>query len=205
MHIITDIEQGTDAWFAMRLGIPSASRAAQILTKTSGPSKSQLPYMEELAWEIITGTKEDGYKNENMQAGNDVEDKARTFFELAHKVTITQVGCIFPSEEDHSCLASPDGLIMDLEEGFETKLATKRKIQTERLKNREPDNEHWCQMQFSLMVSGWKVWNYQSYHPELPKLNLRIERDEKYISALRVELSLFNKALARKVEEFRKL
>jgi hypothetical protein len=205
MHIITDIEQNTPDWFEMRLGKPSASKASQILTKTGRPSKSQLPYMEELAWEIITGTKEEGYKNDAMQAGNDAESDARTYFELAHGVTITQVGCIFPSEDDHSCLASPDGLILDIEEGFETKLATKRKIQTERLKSREPDNEHWCQMQFSLMVSGWKVWNYQSYHPELPKLHLRIERDEKYISALRVELAVFNKELAKKVEEFRGL
>lgn len=205
MEIIYSLGQGTPEWFNLRLGKPSASRASEILTFTGQPSKSQGPYIDELAWEIATGTKEESYKNPTMQAGNDIEDEARAYYELIHGVTITKAGCIFPAENDRSCLASPDGLIMDIEEGFETKLATKRKIQTERLTSRKPDNEHLCQMQFSMMVSGWKAWRYQSYCPGLPALHLRIERDEKYISALRVEIVMFNKKLAQKVEQFRKL
>lgn len=201
--IIIDLPQGEDAWFAEKLGVPSASRASEILTRTGLVSKSRGPYMEELAWEIITGTKEDGYKNQSMQDGNDYEDMARAYFELVQGVDITRVGVVY-KDDSKDCLCSPDGLIMVRKQGYETKRATKRKVQTERLKNHAPDNDHWCQMQFSMMVTGWSGWWYHSHHDELPPLIMLIERDNKYIASLTVELGKFNRELEETVERFRK-
>jgi len=201
--IIVDLKQGDESWFAEKIGKPSSSRASEILTKTGLVSKSRGAYCEELAWEILTGTREEGYKNQSMQDGNDHEDRARATFELIHGVEITQVGCVYP-DDTKDFLCSPDGLIMEREQGYETKRATKRSVQTQRLKNQAPDNDHFCQIQMSLLVTGWGGWYYHSHHDTLPPMIVLVERDNKYIAALKFELEKFHHDLLATVEKFRK-
>ena len=201
--IIDYTPQGTPEWMALRLGKPSASRASEIYTMTGVVSKSRIPYMEELAWEAITGTNEETYKSKDMQAGNDKEGDSRAEFEWSHDVVLTQVGCVF-YDDAKLFLASPDGLILPWEEGFETKNA-KRSVQSKVLHDRKPDPDHWCQMQMGMLCTGYKAWWYQRYCFQLPTLTLKIPRDEKYISALHHELDVFCVQLEQTVERFRNL
>jgi hypothetical protein len=47
----------------------------------------------------------------------------------------------------------------------------------------------------SLLVTGFKYWDFFSYYPSIKPLIVRVERDEKFIQLLEVELSLFCKEL----------
>ncbi len=55
---IFHVEQGTDAWRLLRLGIPTASCFADVLAKGKGGGESLTRgrYMRTLAAEIVTGT-----------------------------------------------------------------------------------------------------------------------------------------------------
>ena len=46
--IILDHEQGSDEWFAARLGRPSASMFNKLITSTGKPSTSAGKYIDEL-------------------------------------------------------------------------------------------------------------------------------------------------------------
>lgn len=203
--IISDVPQGSTAWFEIRLARPSASRASEIYTMTGVVSKSREAYLEELAWEKILGTKEDGYKSSAMAAGNAAEEQASNEFSADFGgVELTTVGCVF-YDEDKRFLASPDRLILDWKEGFETKLATQRKIQKARLLSKKPDPDHWCQVQMGMLCTGYKAWWYQSYHSEIKPMRIKIMRDEKYISELHRQIDIFLVDLEKTVARLREL
>ena len=52
---IHNVEQGSEAWFKLRLGVPSASRFKDLLTPTGKPSMSSEKYMHELLAETMSG------------------------------------------------------------------------------------------------------------------------------------------------------
>mgnify|MGYP001599216604 CR=1 FL=1 len=69
----------------------------------------------------------------------------------------------------------------------------------------ELPSEYFGQCQFSLYVTGFKFWMFQSYAPGLNPLLIKVEPDEKYIQALAVELELFCKTLDEITEKLRKI
>ena len=65
------IEQGSEEWFAQRLGKATASRIADIVAKTkTGYSTSRENYCVELALERITGKRQEFYTNDAMKWGH---------------------------------------------------------------------------------------------------------------------------------------
>ena len=70
-----DYEQGSDDWHAARLGLITASKVSEVLSKGTGRAR----YMRELAAEIITGQRSDyiSYQNAAMQWGTETEPQAR--------------------------------------------------------------------------------------------------------------------------------
>lgn len=188
-------------WFKARCGIPTSSNFGKILSPTGRPSKQAEKYMYQLAGERITGIKEEGYSNANMQAGMDREEEGRNFFEFSQGVTLTQVGICYPNErKEYSC--SPDGLMLDKEEGFEQKnpIIT---TQVEYLLSGKMPGVYVPQVQGSMLVTGYKGWWFLSYYPGLKPLVIRVERDEKYIELLKTELYKFNKELKAIVDKIK--
>jgi len=55
----------------------------------------------------------------------------------------------------------------------------------------ELPSEYFGQVQSSLYVTDFKFWDFVSYSPGLKPLIVRVQRDEKYITALKIELALF--------------
>lgn len=189
MIVIDTINQGDPEWYELRKGRPSASKAACILTSTSKVSKQREKYLYTLAGQRVSGRIEESYRNSHMDRGSENEEMSRSHFEFTHDVDITQVAVVYPDEEK-KYLCSPDGLIYEWEEGFETKDAI-FSVQIARLKANKPDPEHFCQMQMSLLICGYDYWNYQSFCENLPPLTLKVGRDKEYISSLRQELDRF--------------
>ena len=186
--IIDDIPQNSPQWMALRLGIPTASNFGKILTATGKISDSREKYMKQLAGETVSGRKEENYQSYRMQKGSEAEAESRRVYEMDNEIEIRQVAFVF-KDERRMAGASPDGLI-ETNGGFETKDA-EFAVQIDRLFNGKMITSHVPQCQGGLYICEREYWIFRSYCSGLPSLNIRIERDEKYIARLSEELERF--------------
>jgi putative phage-type endonuclease len=191
--IIVDLQQGSPEWEKEKLGKPSASNCSKIITNDGKPSKQREGYLYDLAGEILTGQKANGYKNAAMEEGNNREQEARDFFCMMKNVEIQQTGVIYKDEQKRF-LCSPDGLIGG-KEGFECKNPL-AKTQVKYLLDGDIPSEYFGQVQFSLYVTGFKKWHFFSYVPCMKPIHIEVKRDEKFIAVLDVELAKFCDELA---------
>ena len=197
MKVYTDITQGSDEWDAIRLGKVTASRFSDVLNKRTGRGK----YMYKLAAERLTGIKEEGYKNEAMQNGNDTESEARIYYEGLNGVTVEQVGFV---ERDEFVGVSPDGFV-----GWEGLVEIKCPLgstHAQYLKeNRLPPN-YVPQVQGQLWACE-REWcdflSYYPYMPDRPMFCIQVFRDEKYIKNLESEVDRFVNELQELIERIK--
>ena len=186
--IILDIEQGSELWFKEKVGKPSASNASKIITNDGKPSKQRESYLFELCAERITGKQEETYRNINMLIGNEREAESREAFEFMHKVEVKQVGVIY-KDEQKKFLCSPDGIVSN-KHGLELKNVLP-KTQVKYLLEGGLPSDYFGQCQMSLYITGFKYWMFCSWVPAMKPLIIRVERDEKYITTLAIELEKF--------------
>ncbi len=184
LTIYRDIEQGTDAWAALRLGIPTASEFKSILAK--GEGKTRKTYMMKLLGERFTGLPADNYTNGHMDRGKELEDEARGLYALTRDAELERVAFI----RNGPVGCSPDSLIGD-NGGLEIKTRLPH-LQIELLDMDRLPPANVAQVQGSLWVSGRAWWDYVSYAPRLPLFVKRVVRDEKYIADLSLEVDRFN-------------
>ncbi len=190
--IIINCEQNSEEWFKEKLGKPSASNASKIICNDGTPSKQRQGYMFELAGELLTGKREESYQNDNMLMGQDREEESRNFYELLYNVKVDKVGVIY-KDEQKLFLCSPDGVVNN-EYGLEMKNVIP-KTQVKYLLDNKVPTEYLSQIQFSLLVTGFKFWDFLSYSPGIKPLIIRVTRDEKFIKALKIELEVFCREL----------
>lgn len=191
MIVITDFQQGTDAWVKAKLGKPSASNASKLLTNEGKQSKQRISYLHELAAERITGKVVEGYQNKNMADGQDRENESRAFYELLYGVDVVEVGVVY-KDKKKAFLCSPDGIVGNY--GLEMKNPLP-KTQVKYLLEGKLPPEYFSQIQFSLYVAEFKFWDFLSYVPNMPHLVIRVKRDKDFISKLAQELESFCKEL----------
>jgi hypothetical protein len=184
---IHNVEQGTPDWFELRKGIPTASNFSKILTPTGRLSTSKDTYLYELLSESVLGYKEETTKTEWMERGNELEEEAAVLYELATDIDTEIVG--FITNNGVGC--SPDRLVG--KEGLLEIKCPKPSTHTKYIVSQKMDNKYIPQVQGQLMVTGRKWCDWMSYHPELPPVIVRVERDEKYIEKLSTELEKFLK------------
>lgn len=181
---MTNVTQGSDEWFASRLGKVTASRVSDVLatTKTS-VSASRKNYLAELVCQRLTGEVEAGYVNAHMERGIELEPEARAAYEFKYGVVVTEVSFV-----DHPSIemtgASPDGLVGD--DGLiEIKCPTAAN-HIETLMADEAPKKYFAQMQWQMACTGRQWVDFVSYCPSLGgKLDLfikRVPRDDEYIS-----------------------
>ena len=107
---VHNVEQGTEEWHNLRLGVPTASRFSDIITPSKGDlSKSADKYMNELIAEKITLQREQFKMTDWMERGNELEAEARDVYSFLSDNEVTEVG--FITNDDGTIGASPDGLI----------------------------------------------------------------------------------------------
>lgn len=198
MEIFNDLEQGTEEWFAVRAGIPTASMFSAILSKgrTKGaPSKTRLTYMYKLAGEIITGEPGETYSNAHMERGIIMEEEARLAYQLQSGEIPELVG--FVRNGNKGC--SPDAFIQDdgmLE--IKTKLPH---IMVDVLLSGKVPSEHTAQLQGQLWVAEREWVDFVAYWPRMPLFVQRVYRDEAYIKTLESEVNRFVDELNDVVEQ----
>lgn len=194
VEIIT-CDQGTDEWLEARRGIPTASCFSKVLAK--GEGKVRKAYMLELAGEIITGRPNEGYSNDHMKRGHEMEPDARGQYAFENRVSPQLVGFIRNGAKG----CSPDSLI-----GNDGMLEIKTKIPALHIECLMRDSfppEHRAQCQGALWVAEREWIDLAVYWPGLPLVIHRATRDEEYIKTLASEVDRFNDELAAIVERVR--
>lgn len=189
--IIHDMEQGTEEWFAVRLGIPTASKFADIYTSTGKASSSQGKYLHSLTAEWMMGKKIETYQNDAMNWGNEKEPEARTYYELEWGNDVEQTG--FITTDDGMIGGSPDGLTEA--GGLEIKCPTPH-VHVEYLLAGKCPSKYVPQVQGLMFLTGKPHWDFVSYHPDMTKqLIVRVERSEEWIEGFTAEIQKFNSKL----------
>ena len=187
------MQQGSDEWFAARLGKVTASRVADVVAKTkSGPAASRKNYLAQLVAERLTKTASDSFTNAAMQWGTEKEPEARSAYTLMTDNPVEGVGFV-----DHPTIAmtgaSPDGLVAD--NGLVEIKCPNTATHIETLLSGNVPSKHNTQMQWQMACTGREWCDFVSYDPRLTgDLALfveRVERDYTLISELESSVSDF--------------
>ncbi|CAM5420344.1 hypothetical protein ATER59S_02385 [Aquamicrobium terrae] len=195
MMQIFDCEQGSADWFTCRAGIPTASMFSTVMAK--GEGKTRRTYLLKLAGEILTGEPMEAYSNAHMERGKVMEDEAREAYAFITDAEIHRVGFIRNGDKG----GSPDSLV-GTNGGLEIKTALPH-IQIDRLLRGVLPPEHKAQVHGNMWVAEREWWDFVSYWPGLPPLNVRVYRDDAYIAEIAEAVDFFNDELAATVEQIR--
>jgi len=180
--IIYDSPQGSDEWKKEKAGKFSASKATELLMKPSTAGYQNL--ISQIAYERFTGEPVETYINQDMRDGIENEPIAREAYELLTYNKVHQVGFM---ELNSWVGMSSDGLI-GTDGGTEIK-CVKWNTQIEYLLNQKVPTKYFNQTQFQMFVSGRKWIDWFSWHPKLPPVLIRVDRDNSKIEEIQDALS----------------
>ena len=201
MIVIHDCEQGSETWFRIRMGMPTASEFATVMAaaKDGKERKTRNTYMRKLAGEIITGEPMESYRNADMDRGKVMEAEARNFYAFTSNEVIQRVGFVTNGDR-RGC--SPDSLI-GTSGMLEIKTAAPH-ILIEKIEADKFPPEHVAQCQGNLMVAEREYIDIAIYWPKMPMFVKRAYRDESYIYKMSAEIDAFNAELHELVEKIRR-
>lgn len=184
---IHDVDQNSDEWYSLRCGVPTASEFSNIITSAGAPSKSLRPYAAQLAADAFAGMPLERWQgNQWTDRGHELEDRARAAYELAHGVDAVRVGFV----TNYGAGASPDSLVGDAGACEIKCLSPKHHVLAlayVRKHGRCPtDYVAQCHGQILICERQWvDLW---FWHPELPSVAVRVERDDEFQASLRKQI-----------------
>jgi len=183
-----EITQGSDEWFKIRCGHPTASEFSKLVTPARmEPSKQVYDYAIQLAADKWAGEPVDHWNgNDWTERGHELEPEARAWYEMQTNTDVTQVGFIENTMLEAGC--SPDGLIED--EGlFETKnCGLKQHIRC--LAKPECPRDYMAQLQGQLLITERSWVDLLLHHPQLPKKIIRVTPIQKFQDLLKAQIEL---------------
>jgi hypothetical protein len=193
-----DMPQGSQEWWAIRRGIPTASEFDKIIT----PAKCQVSaqarnYICKLIADLAAlypPENVESWTNHAMRHGIDCEPEARRWYEFDRGVQVAQVGFCITDDGRFGC--SPDGLVG--EDGLLELKCPQLHTHADYLLDGGLPTEYKCQVHGQLVVTGRKWVDFLSYSPGLDPLLIRVEPDEftaKLASALEVFWQQYQEAL----------
>lgn len=169
--------QGSLEWLQLRASTITASEFDNLVTPKWEIRKGEMPksYLNRKLAELWTGQPiDDGFSSFATDQGNLQEEESRDWLQFQFGAEIHRPA--FITTDDGRCGCSPDGVLG--EEGIELK-NPRLPNQVKYLLGGVLPDEYSHQCHFSLFVTGWKRWHFVSYSRRLPKLALKVERDEK--------------------------
>lgn len=177
---IVSVLQGSPEWLEARLGCPSGSNFKRLITSRGEPSSTAETYINELIAEKLTNETTFVTETEWMTRGKELELDAKSYYEFEHGVDIEDIG--FIKDDQYEAGVSPDGLI-GKHGGIEIK-CPKPSTHIQYLRTRKVPSIYIPQIQGCMWITGRKWWDFMSFHPSLPPLIIRVQRDEEFISKL---------------------
>lgn len=197
--IVHKHKQGSRDWLDARAGIPTSSQFHKILTPTGKPSAQATDYMHELIAERIMKRPLEQYVSWAMERGGQLESEAVASYEFDRDIDTQPVGLI--TDDRNRWGASPDRLVG--EDGLlEVKCPTAG-VHVGYLLMRPVDKRYYPQLQGQLWITEREWVDILSYHPEMPRALVRVERDEKYLQLLAGAVRTFSAELEEKWDKLR--
>lgn len=207
-----DIEQNTDEWHAERVRKIGASNAADLLMSKTTVGYTSL--VDRLIEETITGCATESKKfkgNAFTERGHEFEPMARQDYELRTFTVVKLVGVVQLGEWAQ---CSPDGLIKEdtLHQIKCPIFNTQRKYLSVVEKHKGlSDNEimkkidggYYKQCQYEMYVCHRKYNVFTSFHPNLPAIDLRLERDEELMELFGIRLMEIENEVLTEVEKIK--
>ncbi len=184
---VHNVEQNTPEWLALRAGIPTASEFKKIITSQGEPSKQMKDYAALLAAERFAGGQLERWEgNQWTERGHALEAEARATYGL-QDVTLESVGFVTNHEAGCSpdCLVNDDGLL-------EIKcLSPQQHVLTldYYAKHRRPQPNYVPQVHGQMLICERDWCDLYFFHPELPELTIRVNRDQAFCDALTGQIS----------------
>lgn len=187
---IHNVQQRSEEWLLLRLGIPTASEFDRLVSPTwkvrSGDGVET--YLATKLAEKWLGHPLQTFHGGAMEQGAILEDEAVPWYEFANDVKVDRVGFITDEGQRYGC--SPDGMVDGI--GLEVK-CPQTNTHIGYLLAGELPTEYRAQVQGSMYVTGLSEWRFLSYCRGLPPLVLTIKRDEEAIKAIAESLYNFCK------------
>lgn len=200
MKVFKGINQGSDDWLKLRLGMPTASRVKDLMAKGSG--KTRANYMDKLISEILLGSVGDEIKTIHMDWGNKTEPQARSMYELENNIDVKQVAFVIKENIFVGC--SPDGLIG--ESGLIEIKCPKTETQLKTYKMGKIPSIHRAQIQAQIWICEREWCDFVSYDPRIDGegsyFQFREFRDDKKISDIEQAVKIFNDEILSKLNEW---
>ena len=198
------MKQGSEEWFAARLGKVTASRIVDVLAKIkSGEAATRASYRAELVAERLTGKAQEGFTTAQMRWGTESEPLARAAYEADTGLLVAEVGLI-----DHPEIAmagaSPDGMVSS--SGLIECKCPDTKTHIETILSGSAPSKYIPQTQWQMACTGREWCDFVSFDPRMPIAQQifikRVERDEKYIkNTLEPEVIRFLEEVEKTVEQ----
>lgn len=195
MKIYQDVQQGTDAWHRLRLGIPTASNFAKIVTKVKADLSAQAAdyALRLVAERLLNQTAAESFEGPWLERGRELEPMAVKQFEFVHEVVTVPVGFITTDDGTMGC--SPDRLVADPSRkwALEVKCPSQH-VHLGYLLN-GVGADHKPQVQGQILIAELDRADLYSFHPLMPEALVTTTRDEPYIAKLSAALKQFNATL----------
>lgn len=206
---MTDIiEQGSPEWIALRLGKATGSRISDVLAqgKSGAPSASRANYRAQLVVERLTNAMVEGYTNDAMERGKDVEADARRAYSFRTGNKVLESGfALHPSIEMSG--ASPDGLIGD--DGVVEFKCPNTATHIDTLRGGIIPKGYRDQILWEMACTGRKWCDFVSFDPRMPEsMALHIRRvhlDAARLAEVEAEVRKFLAEVDEAVAELRRL
>lgn len=182
---VHDVEQRSPEWFALRLGVPTASEFHKAITPKQGKASAQAEgFAAKLALEMFWHeVNEDFMGSDDTVRGTALEANALAAYQMINDVEVQTVGFI-TDDKGRGC--SPDGLVGD-DGSLEIKClkdANHVLALVNYHRSGEFDPKYIPQTQGQMLICQRPWCDLMFYSPELPPLIIRQCVDEKYAGNL---------------------
>jgi hypothetical protein len=203
-----DVEQGSDEWFDLRRGIPTASKFKAVMANAldGEPSTTRAKYLLDLAGEILTGITAEDHQNEYMRRGQRMEPLALDWYERTHFIDLQRIGfarlTISPAfSEPFAVGCSPDAYSPELSRVIEVKTTMPRLMIPIAEKGAAGfPTQHRAQCQGMMWITGAQTCDLiLFYEGWKAPLKFRVDRDENYIANMASQIEIFVHELRTKV------
>ena len=194
---ILDLPQRSQQWFEARLGVITGSRAKQVF------AKNNLPFIDELIAERMTGTIPESFTSDAMKHGILFEPEAIRVYEENTKNKVEEIG--FCVHDKYPFIAvSPDGLVKvdgKYQGAVEVKCPSSKK-HIEYIRIGKVPAEYKAQvLHYFVVVDDLQWLDFVTYDPRMKSHKINVHRvhrneiQEEVDAALAAYLKFYDKLL----------
>lgn len=151
-----NVEQGSDAWWDLRKGMMTGSKATAI----GNNGRGLITYCNNLKSGIV----DKGFEGEHTKRGHELEWQARELYSLQTGFEVEEIGFITNDAISSIVGVSPDGMMSTRKRGIEIKSLCDEKHQ-KMIDNFKIDSGHMWQMQLQILIGEFEYVDYVLFNP----------------------------------------